>query len=411
MSISSFFSPLLALNAKQKKNVFFLLLVLFFVLFSYPIIRSTVDALFLDAVGAKKSPMVWMYSVVALALTVTAYNKLQTKIKIQNIFVVTTLATFILFVTGLYFIKTQPILWGYLLFVLKEVYIILLINMTMGLLNETVDYETAKAFYGPVGTVNGLGGVLGGLATSWMTYWTRTEMILLIGSCFLLVIALLFWQTSHTQLFVKEQKMQTTPLRSIRSVQKYIFWIVLVVALSQVCISLANFKFNILFEQMVPDKNLKTRYLGDINTAMNGLALVVQLFVVPLSLRYFSNRTLHLVIPVVYGLFALFGFGIGGTVLLPIALTFIFYKGIDYSLFSVLKELFYFPLKIEQKYGAKYVVDMVVYRFAKGLISLVLIFWQGSLFINWTLGLSLVFWFFCLIPLFKEQKKILGGQI
>lgn len=411
MRFASFFSPLLALNVRQKKNIFFLLIVLFLILFSYPIIRSTVDALFLDTVGAQKSPLVWIYSVIILALTVGLYNKLQTKIKIQTIFSATCLITFALFVVGFLFMKSQPIVWRYLLFILKEVYIILLVNMTMGLLNETVDYETAKKFYGPVGVVSGFGGILGGLVTSWMTYWTSTELILLFGASILILVAILFGQTAHIQLFIKEKTLEKTPLQSIYPVRRYVFWIVLIVALSQVCISLVNFKFNILFEQVVPDKNLKTRYLGDINTAISSLVLIVQLVVIPLSLRYFSNRSLQLTIPIAYGLFALWGFGLSGIGLLPIALTFIFYKGIDYSFFAVLKELFYFPLKTEQKYGAKYIIDMVVYRFAKGATSLILVFWQGAMFINWALALSLVFWFLCLIPIFKEQKKIIGGHI
>lgn len=411
---SALFVPFKTMNSLQKKNILFIVLVSFVVLFSYPIIRSTVDSLFLDVVGAKKSPLVWLYAVFALALTVSIYNKFQARVRIQTLFLVTSLLTFFVFVIGLYFMSLHSVFWAYLLFVLKEVYIVLLLHMGIGLLNETVDYKVAKTFYGPLGGVNGLAGILGGLLTSWLTYSKTTEAILFIGALFLPLSAFLFWKTSHINFQVsskEEAKNSPTPFQSIKPVASYVFWIVMIVALSQVCISLVNFKFNILFEQMVPDKTLKTRYLGDINAIINALNLGIQLLVVPLSLRFVSNRVLQLLIPTCYGFVAIWGFGFGVGTLFPIATTFIIFKGVDYSLFSVLKELLYFPLKVSQKYGAKYIVDMVVYRFAKGFISFILIFWQSALFIDYALATSLLAWGLCLIPLFKEQKKILGGQI
>lgn len=411
MIVSSFIKPFREMNDLQKKNVIFIMLVSFVVLFSYSMIRSTVDALFLDLVGAKKSPLIWLYSVLFLTIAVGIYNKLQTRIKIQTLFLATSVFTFILFACGSLLIDHAPVVWSYTLSILKEVYIILLVHMGVGLLNESVDYQVAKFLYGPVGAINGLAGMFGGMATSWLTYAFSTEQILLLGSFVLLSSSVLFWQTSHIELKFSPDKKSESPLKAIRPVACYVFWIVMIVALSQICISLANFKFNLLFEQMVPEKMLKTRYLGTINTAISALNLTVQLILVPLSLRFFRSRTLQFAIPVAYGLFAIWGFGLASYALIPVAATFVFFKGIDYSIFSVLKELLYFPLKTVQKYGAKYIVDMVVYRFAKGMISFVLIFYQSMLFIDVALGVSLIMWIISLIFMFKEQQKIFGGQL
>lgn len=374
MIVSSFIKPFREMNDLQKKNVIFIMLVSFVVLFSYSMIRSTVDALFLDLVGAKKSPYIWFYSVLFLTIAIGFYNKFQTRIKIQSLFLMTCVFAFILFATGALLIGHAPVVWAYTLSILKEVYIILLVHMGVGLLNETVDYQVAKFLYGPVGAINGLAGMFGGMATSWLTYSFSTEQILLIGCFVLLSSSALFWKTSHIELKPSSNQQSESPLRAIKPVAFYIFWIVMIVALSQVCISLANFKFNLLFEQMVPEKMLKTRYLGNINTAISALNLTVQIIIVPLSLRFFRSKTLQFAIPIAYGLFAVWGFGFGSSFLIPVAATFVFFKGIDYSIFSVLKELLYFPLKTVQKYGAKYIVDMVVYRFAKGIISFILFF-------------------------------------
>ena len=45
------------------------------------------------------------------------------------------------------------------------------------------------------------------------------------------------------------------------------------------------------------------------------------------------------------------------------------------------------------------------------LISFILIFWQSMLFIDIALGTSLIIWIVSLIFMFKEQKKIFGGQL
>ena len=90
-----------------------------------------------------------------------------------------------------------------------------------------------------------------------------------------------------------------------------------------------------------------------------------------------------------------------------VASAFVIFKGVDYSLFSTAKELLYFPLSPSQKYGAKYINDIVIYRFAKGLISLILIKIQIESAVTWMMYLSLVIWLILLIPLFKHEKNIL----
>ena len=97
------------------------------------------------------------------------------------------------------------------------------------------------------------------------------------------------------------------------------------------------------------------------------------------------------------------GFFIGGGLLIPVTAAFIMFKGLDYSLFSAAKEILYFPLNAQQKYGVKYIVDMIVYRFGKGLISLLLVFLQGPIFVNTLLAFSLIIWIICLHIFHKES--------
>ena len=88
--------------------------------------------------------------------------------------------------------------------------------------------------------------------------------------------------------------------------------------------------------------------------------------------KYVKPFYTHLSIPLMYGASFLFSLIMGGS-LIPITVTFVIFKGVDYSLFGSAKELLYFALDDIQKYGAKYGADMITYRLAKGVISLILI--------------------------------------
>jgi len=106
--------------------------------------------------------------------------------------------------------------------------------------------------------------------------------------------------------------------------------------------------------------------------------------------------------------------------LFPLAMTFVVFKGTDYSLFSTVKELLYYGLNPRQKYGAKYIADILVYRFSKGIISVLLIVISSANFLNFfklqsnmTLTTVLLFsflivWVFILKTLFKEREKLVN---
>jgi len=194
-------------------------------------------------------------------------------------------------------------------------------------------------------------------------------------------------------------------LGAIRGVSKYIFWIAVLVSLSQFSVGLAHFKFNLLLEQLVPNTINKTYYLGLLFSSINLFTLVVQFIVTPIAFKLFQNRTIHLALPAILIILAWGGFIVGGGLLLPVAITFITFKGVDYSIFASAKEILYFPLNKAQRYGAKYVVDMIIYRVAKGIIYFVLIFFQSPPVINLLLFCSLLLWPIAVLMLFNAKPQ------
>ena len=189
-------------------------------------------------------------------------------------------------------------------------------------------------------------------------------------------------------------------------IRNYVLLIGLIVMLSQFVINIADFKFNLSFEQSIALSNERTAYLGTVYTWTNFISLILQFVLLPFLLPRVSERSIHMFIPFSY-MFLLAGLLVGGEGIFALTAGFYIYlKASDYSLFSGGKELLYQPLLPEQKYGAKYLTDMLVYRASKALIAAVLIYLQSSLILNMMMGLFLVIWLGLVVKIFGIHRKI-----
>lgn len=300
-------------------------------------------------------------------------------------------------------------MWSYPLFILKEAYIVLLFHMVIGFLNSSIDLKLAKSLLGPLGAIGSLGGMIGGIVTSSYAKVWGLEVIILIGVSMVLLAGLSFWFTDHSINLSENKKAPNEKKDSlfsdIGSVKAYVLSIAGIIALAQFAIALMNFKFNLQLESIFPDKIGKTEFLAQLYTAVNGMSLFLQLLILPIALKVIKLKNIHLFLPSSYlGLMLLILLlPYGG--LWPIALGFWFFKSFDYSVFQASKELLYYPLGAKQKFAAKYLNDLVVYRLAKGAISLILIFIQSPIVVNIMLVASLVIWAILLIPLFKFKPR------
>lgn len=404
---SEFIEEIKKLESSERLRLVGLSLLIFIILFTYPLVRSTTTAIFLDKYGASNTPLVWVFSVLALSFCVGSYNFLQEKMKVVSLFAASCALSVVIFVMSLMLLPSFQV-FAFLLYVWKEVYIILLVHMTLAFLNTSLSVDLAKIIYGPFGAIGSLGGLLGGLLTSKLASSYEVATILYFACSLIALSAVVFVglgklegrRSVRSLINKKMDERKNSPIGSLREVYPYIICLCLVIVWTQFCVNLANFRFNVVFDELVTTQRDKTLYLGLIYSSINALSLTIQLIVVPIVLSLFRIKTLHFVIPVLY--FGLIYMGLIGEVgtLLLVSVAFAGIKGVDYSLFSAIKELLYFSLNAKQKYGAKYLVDMFFYRFGKGLISFILIFFQSAFFVNTMMILSLVFWVITLVPLF-----------
>lgn len=392
-----------------KKSLGSLLLAYFFVIFNYPLIRASSTSLFFEAYGAKSSPEAWIWSVLSLTVAIFISNKLQTKFVIQKVFGLFTLFTVLLFGVGYLLFERGMKLPAYSYFVWKEVYIVVQVHLVLAYCNIFFSKDLFKKLIGPVGAIGSIGGVLGGLLTSYLSQRFGVGSVVWSGLFFVFLPALFFFKTPSVLKPGELQDKKESPLSSLLDPQtrNYVLLIIAMVALTQFIINIIDFRFNLGFEASIQDQQQRTSYLGYIYTLTNGLTFLLQFILLPLILPRIKNRTLHLFIPLSYLLCGMiYSFFGAGVAFVYLGSFYIYVKASDYSLFSAGKELLYQPLRPEQKYGAKYLTDMLAYRLAKALIAIVLIYFQSSLILDY-MGLTFILmWLFVVFFIFKKQHQI-----
>ncbi len=400
------------LSPDFKKTTSIIFISYFLILFSYPLMRSVSSALFYDVYTVKDYSLATFIGIIALMFMIGINNKLLGRIGVHKLFILTSSLTIVSLLGAYLGFKSGIKEMALVIFAVKEAYIVLLLHSCLAFTNSYFDLEQLKRLLGPIGGAGALGGIVGGQLTKYMANSYGTEAVFYGSLVIIFAAMVVFNLSSHIKLKGLSSNKSITPLKAIRGVKKYVFLIASVVALSQLVIYIAELQFNILFEQMVTTKNERTAYLGQFYSYVNGVSLVLQFFVLPYLLLRFSNRSIFLAIPILYIIVVICGVSTGVSSLFITAAVFITFKGVDYSAFAIAKEVMYNPLLSLQKFGAKYLTDMFVYRLAKALIAFVfaLEFIKNRyITMNVLTSLQFIFlgiWIFLVFTLFREQKKI-----
>jgi ATP/ADP translocase len=190
---------------------------------------------------------------------------------------------------------------------------------------------------------------------------------------------------------------------------KYLSFILIIVVLMQVATTLIYYQFNSMLGFSIPEEDLRTEYSGKIFVIVNTMTLIFQLFGSALFLHFFGLKRSHLLLPLILCFNAL------GSLVIPsfamISIAFITIKAFDFSLFGVLKEMLYIPLKQEEKFQAKSIIDVFAYRSAKAIAAAIILILQylgiirmidcmtwGSLFL-------LIVWAFVVYKMFQLKEE------
>ena len=137
--------------------------------------------------------------------------------------------------------------------------------------------------------------------------------------------------------------------------------------------------------------------------------IALQFFGGYVLVRLLGLERSHLFIPIVLSLFAV------GFIAFPtfpfICLYFAHIKAFDYSLFGIIKEMLYIPLKVDEKFKAKAIIDVFVYRTAKACASLIILALSSlsllslNTLLSYAVFFIFLFWMMAVLFLFKYYHK------
>jgi len=268
----------------------------------------------------------------------------------------------------------------FFLYVWKDVYVVLLVEQFWSLANSMHTVAAGKRRFGVLLFIGGLGAVFGNQFVALLSESLGSWNVYLGAIIFLLPFAF-FISRAHRALGPRDSPAKRTDLPSdaglgVLSRSPYLLTIAAIVALGQVMAG----ALEVVFTQHVEvtygigevgayAQDARAAFEGRFWTWVNLGSMTMQL-VTPLLLGLLAIPTVHLLIPLTHLL------AIGVLLVYPslptAAFAFAWFKVVDYSLFRASKEVLYVPLDFDARYRAKMIIDMTIYRTAKGGSGLLL---------------------------------------
>jgi AAA family ATP:ADP antiporter len=369
----------------------------FLVLASYEIARASVESLFETAHGPESVPWAWLVVAPSVLITVLVYNRLIARSSLLPFFIgaiVATLAVLSLLLAALLF-DVPGVYYG--LYVWKDIYIVVLIELFWTYANGVFSVREARWLYGLFLLAGSAGAITGGLtvgplAMAWGTGGALGAIFPVLGLCVLVCAAL-----SRIVPPVRPPKKERPPVGdSLRVLRKsaYLVLLLLLIVAIQIAINLIDYQYKLFLNEaftfldpntgeMVKQTAEMTAFRGKVNSGINFAALVLQVISGPILAGLGIGRVL-LAIPLLLVL-ALGAFA-AAPKLITIALAKVTSKSLDYSLFRAAKEVLYIPLSYEEKTRGKAVIDIMVYRLGKAAAA-VLILGLTAANLGWSVAL------------------------
>ena len=408
---------------QQWKLAFMMAASALFTLAGYELMRSAATVLFKSTYGAENLPFVMAVMPAVMLAGVWAYGKLLSKLGPRRTLNVTTLFSAIAIVAGWLLYRLGALWVTPVLFLLKEFYVVLLIEQYWSYLNSSLSETSAKKMNGPITGIAGFGAVLGGAFVANFAVSLGTDLLIPIAAMALLPAG---WLANHTQKTFgepshpeppKEQPVHpddTAPIQhdalGIRTTLssaplRALFFVILS---AQLIAAVLDFKFQGLLSEYFDGRvDEETAFQGQFWFYLNAAAVAFQFLATPLLLSRLPLRWVHFLVPGVHITFI--GWALWDPGILSVGAAYFVFKMFDYSLFRGAKELIYLPLDFASRYRAKEFIDVFGYRTGKGGSSLVILALQkvGVQMMNYYLYIAFGFvlvWL-TLVPALTSSKR------
>jgi ATP:ADP antiporter, AAA family len=344
-----------------------------FVVGGYECVRTPSNTLFKEVFGRQNLPWVLALGPVAVGLTLWVYNLVLTRLGPRWTLLATGVASGVI-ITGCmlaYAAGFKKIAGPF--YLVREVYIVLMLEQLWSFLNSRVTREEAGKLYGPVCAVASLGAVGVGMCSDTLSQVFATWQLPLLAVAALIPTAVCFdlaFQNAGTpqprETAQAGEPEQTFGFAQFAQYQVLIALLVIVGA-TQWYAAMLEVTFQKGLDTAYPDASAQNSASMTFFGYLNAVAGVLQVLAVPLVMRFVPVKAIHLAIPIAN--LALFAVSLASPGFATIAAAYLFFKTVDYSIFKAAKEVLYIPLPFDARYRAKEWIDGLGYRLGKGLGS------------------------------------------
>ena len=383
-----------------------------FTLIGYEFIRSAATVLFKTAYGAENLPLVMAAIPAVVFGGVWLYSRILNHLGPKGTLLVTSLGSGFL-ILSCYLILLTGVSWVTIpLFLLKEFYIVLLIEQYWSYINSSLTPATARKVNGPVTGIAGLGGAIGGTLVGMTAGDYGAENMVLIAAIACLPAAALSnyaYRKFGEPVQPKESRDQGNMGWRLFKSNPMLLYLLSIVLVSQVVSAVLDYKFQGLLSIEFEDRpDEETAFQGWFFGTLNTSVLILQFVLTPLLLTFVALRWVHIVMPLIHVVAIIMAI-IEPTVF-SVGLAFFLFKAFDYSIFRAAKELLYVPLSFDERYRAKEIIDVFGYRTGKGASSVVIVALQniGVVMSNYYLATAFVatsIWLGLIFPLTRRAAE------
>lgn len=369
-------------NRSAPREIFraLLLSLYFFITISgYYLLKPLSRSLYITYLGSDRLPFVWMTSVLMLAVIVPIFHKYTRSISASVVVHATTLACVGTLLGFLVILEKPSAVSSFLFYVAVDVFSVVLVEVFWSLANTSYKPETGRGWYGVLASGGLLGGIAGGLGSSWFIdsyHFAPVELILPAVMFFLLALLLarsLFrahYLTSEMPKSILDQETFRdffARLRESREARAIVF----ILCFAQLIEPLVEFQFMSSVEHSISSLSERTTYVSNVFALVSAFGLGISIIGVPLIHKFFGAMGGLVLQPLLIGIFSCLVM-LKGSLTLSSLLK-ITDRGLAYSTGRASRELLYTKLDGDTNFRLKAWVDVLGYRLFRIVGSMVVL--------------------------------------
>jgi len=346
----------------------------YLLMFGYALVRPSIDSLFLEHNTAKQLPVVWIIVIfVALGVT-TVLNRYTMRISLLKVFASSCYISIISLLIFQLVYKLNVHVGAYVLVIWKEVYIVVLVELFWCFANTLYSIRDARVAYGLLLAIGSLGSVTGNIIVGPLAKSIGTHTAIYSGLPMLFVCALIGIRFGKFYLPLRNASPNShataTSMSAMLKSSAYLIPLALLVLVGQAVTTLVEFEYSTIFEHAYIDMDSRTAVMGQVNAAINICATILQLLTGQIF-RFIGISGTLIGMPLV--LTATITTFLISPQSATIIIAKVIGKSFDYSLLRASKEILYIPLSDNEKTQGKALIDIFMYRTARGLCSILLL--------------------------------------